>query len=90
MTKYVHLHKGLTNLTSLLLVVQKMITERNVSLEPRGRSAESLSALRMMMNVDGLPNVNENSTMSKSSKICPRMKVGPQTLGYSSLYSSTP
>ena len=76
MRRYVRPHRGQRK-TSLLLVVRRMITEKNESLEPRSRNAESQSELRMMMSLDGLPNGNENSTMSRSWKICPRRMVSP-------------
>ena len=76
MRRYARPHRGQRK-TSPLLVVRRMITEKNESLEPRSRNAESQSGLRMMMSLDGLPNGNENSTMSRSWKICPRRMVSP-------------
>ena len=89
MRRYVRPHRGQQK-TSPLLVVRRMITEKNESLEPRSRNAESQSGLRMMMNLDGLPNGNENSMMSRSWKICPRRMVSPlRPCIHNSLFSDT-
>ena len=89
MRRYARPHRGQRK-TSPLLVVRRMITEKNESLEPRSRNAESQSGLRMMMNLDGLPNGNENSTMSRSWKICPRRMVSPlRPCIHNSLFSHT-
>lgn len=75
MRRHVRPRKRQRKLTSPLPVVRRMNTERNKALEPRGRNAENPSALRTMKSVDGLPNGNENSMMSRSWMICPRRMV---------------